>query len=1329
MLLLAALLARADDPRLARWEVVEPKPVVEPDGSEGLYVPWQDGSTLALRCPGQDTPPVVGVSRGVRIQGELVSPAAAADAWQVVPPSGVRWSGFLIQDPACTVQRRRVRATPWSWALAEHDGSVDEDRALLVGEAAAEWAGVDALRQAALRPPGPHPTGFRRLWGDRDKVTVGARDWVRLPVDQDIRFTGPRRLRLDVRALGLDPPESCILLDGSLLCQPSSPTRTVQVVDGALRYGPRTLPDGTPVHGIRTWQIAVGEGEHRLRMDRDMLVRASLHRVETYGGARPRAADLKASEGVAVWAPAEDVSWETAPSDGGEGTWIGREGRPGTTDAVAWHPVADRLPDVEPVESGELALWIEPEGPDVPCHLHLGETHFVALGPAGVHRFEWVGPSPRVLPELSARGCQAYLHGAGPVTPGAKSLVYLNRIDEGEPFFVTTDPARPARLEVAIEQGIPWLQVTATSVHGVQVRWRLDAREEAAGRVDEHGLAWTDPVRLPLPGGAEGWEITVDDVAMVRVRQPALEGEAVVDVRDPEGPAPDALGPGDEARVGEVRWPVGEHGEALFDPEDPPDDDAVLAITRRLPRAADDRERAALLVERGGLLAARGAEALGARDLLRAEELDPEQAGLSSPVGRALRLARERALFGAERWRAEDHAWIRVEGELDAADRTRAQAAARGDYLGVATRMQGAEAARWWRRALLGGQIPTAPQRLQAYLLSAELPDHPGLHVLMTGTRWDGVHLVRGAGRRKTVPWPLQRDPDEDLLYPDPWPVDRIVPLRRGWLLRLPPRAEGQAVHVRCLVRALGTRGPCRVLVEDAGGDELTSTLISGWGTPEAIWLPPGPAAYLRLDEPWGARAQLLWTQPGEVPGLERLAWEARPGEPLTTTVLGPTAVRAHVRPLGTEPVDVRMAAGGVVVTQRVVDEGEVVLPALDEGPVQVSISVSRGAWVRVATRRAARGGPVPTGDRRAVARAQLRPPPTPASARTAAPLPPPQPALAAGDPPHTWFGELIVGSAEWTPAESRGPTGAPPAISLTGGLQSHFHDRAWVEGSATVQSRIDGTNYLTLNGGGDWRLTQGRTRVYGIGDLRLATGPFADRAVLFAGHADLGLRLVHPVWPGGTVQGRLRVRGHVRSPLDPDQGYEPNRTRLWSRYVEDHPARLGAAVTLRHRAGPWIVVRGGVRAYSNAPNDPLPIDLLGFDTSVDLSRAAWFTRLGTGLEVRFLDAFRKEQFTSVYFDGRVQHYGWVTERIGLQPWAGLRWRPTDRKLSAMVGVEARFGSPRGLVDVRPSRLASRHVGEWGFWKRAHERWPVSGGAESDPDWSPPPPDPVEVAP
>ena len=271
-----------------------------------------------------------------------------------------------------------------------------------------------------------------------------------------------------------------------------------------------------------------------------------------------------------------------------------------------------------------------------------------------------------------------------------------------------------------------------------------------------------------------------------------------------------------------------------------------------------------------------------------------------------------------------------------------------------------------------------------------------------------------------------------------------------------------------------------------------------------------------------------------------------------------------------------------------------------------------------------------------------------------------------------------------------------------------------------------------SLDLGADYRLTRGRTRVFGIGDLSLATGPFADRTALLAGHADLGARLVQPVWAGGTIQARLRARAHVRSSLDPNQGYEPNKNRLWSRYVEDHPATVAASLTLRHRAGPWIVARGGLRAASNYVNDPLPVDLVGLDGSVDLSRASLFTRLGVGVEHRFLDAFRKDAFTSVYLEGRVRWYGWVTERISLQPWAGLRWRPTDRKASLMVGIEGRFGMPRGLEDVRPSRLASRHVGEWDYWARAHRRWPVTGGiSEDDPEdlWTPPAPEPVEVAP
>ena len=107
--------------------------------------------------------------------------------------------------------------------------------------------------------------------------------------------------------------------------------------------------------------------------------------------------------------------------------WLGRDGQPGLREGLAWHLVGDLSPDVVPADPGELALWIEPDGPDEACHVYLGEdTHFAAVAPTGVHRFEWVGPSERELPELRTRGCKAYVHAS------KKKFIDAIRADGGD---------------------------------------------------------------------------------------------------------------------------------------------------------------------------------------------------------------------------------------------------------------------------------------------------------------------------------------------------------------------------------------------------------------------------------------------------------------------------------------------------------------------------------------------------------------------------------------------------------------------------------------------------------------------------------------------------------------------------------------------------------------------------------------------------------------------------------------------------------------------------------------------------------------------------------
>lgn len=1310
VILLLALHAHSAEPRLARWEVVEAPSVVEPDGELGRWVSWGDGSVIGLRCEAE--PEVVGLSKGARIRGGFVSPASEVGVWQIVPDRAVRWSGFVVRDPDCRVERLRTSATPWAWALAEARGDIATSRPRLAGAAAAAWAGEDPLRQAALRPPGPHPAGARQLVRRAPKVSLDGRVWSRVEADSDWTIEGPARVRVDMRALG-DQPESCFLLDGELRCQDSEPGRTAALAAGVLAYGPRVLEDGTPVHPLRSWTLAVGAGEHRLRTDRDALLRAVVHPIETYRGASPTAEDLAAAEGVAVWTPPPKAEWATVPfaavDSDGEGRWLVRVNPTSVQSGTTWQALGARHPEARLAEPEVVELWLESDAPSSLCTVSIEGRAFTALAPHGIHRFGWIGPSALAEPRVQAEGCRAWLRSDGPAESGSLSLSYLHVLQPGDEAQVQVDVSRPARVEVALPaEGGP-VEILAIADDRREVRFRVQAPTTAIGRVDVDGASYTESVYLPLPL-ATGWRIQTDAPVVARIGQ-----------RLPEGGLPEPEGP-------KTAFPLGVVGEARFDGPDP-EAFRVRSLTAQLPEAASDAERAEILVERGGLLAARDAWALASRDLLRAEELQPGLRAFDDPVGKGLRLARERALYGADVWRPRDRIWVEAAPDEEVeAIRPRAEAAAAGDFIAVAERTEGPEAARWWRRAILGGQVLTAEQRLEAFLVANALPEHPDLQILRSGTRWDGVNLIRGAARRMRVRWPVPRDDNDDLLYPDAWEPERIVPLRRGWLLRLPARAQGQALHLRCLVRALSTTGPCRIMAEDSRGETVVSALISGWGTPDVLWLPPGGELYLRLDEPFGAHAQLLWTVPGEVPGIERLAWESS-DRLLETTILGPTAVRVHVRPQSPGPTRVRVWAGGAEVTRTVEGESEVILPVTAEGAQTVRIAIDRRSWVRVATRRAKRGGPIAAGDRRAVTLAQPTVEPEGGPPAQALPRGPgPMSGMPAGVPARTWRAALTVGSAEWTPAEARGPVGAPPAVMLDGGLQARVSDDLWTEADLGVQTRFDGAVIGLAHAGADLRLSRGRTRVFGIGDLNLAAGPFAGRR-LGSARLDLGTRIVHPVWYGGTLQGRIELRGRARTTFDPADSMEPNKARLWSRYAEDHRVQLALAGSLRHRFNPWVVGRGGLYATSNWVNDPLPIDLVGAQGSVDLSREGLFTRFGTGLELRFFDDHRKDAFLSWMLETRVRWFPWLGVRTGLHPWAGARWRPTDRKASVMAGIEGRFGAPRGLVDVRPSRLASRHVGEWFFWEHAHARWPAGVGDEGLGDGPAPVLDNVEVEP
>lgn len=1301
--LLTLLSAAAPDPRVAQWDPIEAEPVVLDDGREALWVEWDDGTPVSLSCPGTDTPEVLGVSRGVMVAGDLVSPGALVGTWQIVPPLHTTWSGWVVVDPECSVSRRRTGSSAWGWALAEHRGDIDAVGPVLAGPEAAEWAGDDPLRWAALRPPGPHPVGLHLLRTKRAELELAGRTWQQLLRGDAFEVRGPGRLRVDVRVIDDEASQACVVIDDQPHCLASAPAQAIEVVDGRLAVVPRVHPSGRAVHGSRSFQVGLGPGRHRVRTFHDALIRGIVHRHEPWTGER-----AKEPGGVAVWTRPPGLVWETAPSQGGEGTWLMRPRGPvAAPEAAHWTPVDSLDEDSLFVEPDELSLWVEPDESDGICRLSMGGQTFASQGPRGVWRFRWVGPSEGVMPSVQTEGCRAWAHAQGPAGPGSRSLVYMQRLGAGEGIISRTDPSRDARLEVSIPLTGQAVTIRAIASDGTALSWSLAASVHLPGRTDEEGRTWSDTIRLPLPR-ADGWTVQVGAPASVRVRQPELT------LAELEALPLDVPRPGED--TAEVLQPVLATGAD------------VRAASRRLSLVDDDRERAAALVDRANLLAAIGATSAAARDLLRAEEYDPDTDGLDSPLGRSIRQSHEWELYGVDRWIALDASWVQVGAEFGPSDEARVRDAARGDMMAVATKTDGIEAARWWRRALLGGQIPDDRQRLEAFFVADRRPDHPLLDVLRLGSKWDGVHLVKGAGRRMVVPWPMPEDPAIPLLFPDAWPQDRAVPLRPGWLLRWPGRGKGESVNVRCLVQSLGTEGPCRIVAEDLYGNEVAQIDVSGWGVPEAVWLPRGAPLYLRVAAPRGALAQVLWDRP-EVPGTERWAWEAIGGRPITTTILGPTALKVEVRPRSDRVTKVTVRVGGEVFEENVEGFGEVIVPIEAEGVVRPSVTVADSSWVRIATRRARRGGPMATGDRRllleGVEAAEWAVLPT----LKAAPVPAPLGGLPPGTPRYAVVGGITVGSAEWTPAEARGPVGAPPAVTLDAGLQSRMTGGLWGEVGIFGQQRFDGVRVGGLELGGDARVHSGRAKVYALADLDLAVGPFADR-VIGTAHGDVGVRIVHPLWTGGSLQTRIRSHLRVRSALDATQDFPANRSMIWSRYAEDHPLILAVSSTVRHRAGPWVVGRAGLRAQSNSVNDVHPFDLIGVDASLDLSRPAMWGRVASGLEVRFRDDWRKDPFASLYLEARFAYMPWLSVRTGLRPWAGARWRPTDRKSSVMVGLQGRFGPPRGLDDVRPSLQPARHAGEYGFWDLANARWPVGGViGEQDPEQSLDVPTGVEAIP
>lgn len=1039
---------------------------------------------------------------------------------------------------------------------------------------------------------------------------------------------GPRRLRVHARPLQ-DAWQACLVVDGVRSCLPTPPAvETVLDGDRLVR---------TPLrHGqTASWSVLLDRGVHEVAVEQPALVRLEATTPDAYTRLEP--------SGTVIWPPGDlTPPQETVPPDAPDGATVlfGPSRGAVAPDEARWVPL-DAVPTGATLLSeGVLALHLEGEAP---CTVRAGADAWEALPGRRVHRFLWTGDDPAPdLPRID--GCAARVRVTGIDVAPAGSWVASSWWPAGR----TWTAPEGATLQLAVRGRV------TVRVNGVP--WTVHPAAEALFTPD--GVAWQGPVRLPLPPGPV--TVTADAPILTRVRSTV-----------PWGRLP-ACPPGSCADVAAPPADRPEPGDALYP----------------LNRAIAAHPGADAFLARADWLAAHGEDHLAWIDAERAARLAPD---LDNPVADRLKRRRATLLFGPGRWVPADPVWVPAGSGL-------ADEAARGDFLAVARALRERTDPRpWWREALRSGQIPTAAERIAALRdLVVHTPpdqvDHPWLWPLRGPSRWETVHLVRGA-RRSEVTWPADEEPLFDL-FPEPWPVQEIVRLSGRLELQLPPSTP-RRVPVRCRSTRVEAPRGCAFLALDARGEVLAEARTDVHGTAALLELPPGPVNLAVLPRE-GVEAQIRLA--GAAADLDRRSAWAVDGV-ARFDVLGPTVVRLETWS-GDDNV-LEVTVDGVRSRHEVAAIGPVYVPVDVEGPAEVTVRPRRATRLRVSHRIPVPDSrPVPDDEDRVALALSAPPVVAPVTAEPPPPLPWAAPeARSRVGPPVTVLAGLGFGTEDLDDEqpEERLPDlvkrveevvvlsrpGSAPWW-LEGGVHAEQADHGQVvEGKVTVEGRLVDRGWRL------WLLADASLARGHIEDPPLTT---AETSVRLSADTLLAprLRLI------GSVSGL--GRGVVRGEYTPAPDWVD---RLWSWYKDHHRVAVEPEVELRGLLGPWVELAayGGVTS-----NDTIqwPIDRATLGGRIDLSQPHVALRLGAEVERRFADLHRAGGYFSPELSARGTVTTFPSPNLGLQVRLSAAHHFSFRQTTALVGLRVLVGRDRGLSDLRPSRIRDRHAAQWGH---AEESW------------------------
>lgn len=1089
------------------------------------------------------------------------------------------------------------------------------------------------------------------------------------------RIAGPARFDIEARALGGEG-SLCLSVAGSTSCRQ---TERERVLPWRPRMGLATRAIGGRIASRSlVWRVAVGPGLHVVEIEGPAWVRLRYRPLArfasqkaplvfpdrcaerscatrmTAGRLRPRAPALS-SERVTIWLPLQ-----------------GHE-------AQGWAPLG-RTDQPLLDDNGILALKFLPgRSGSMPCRVRFAPDE-VLVGPGPQTdfyrdgRFAWMGPGEPALPEVE--GCIALGRSSGDTSDLHSSLrlpAVFDRLAPQTSVDYVFDAAAETTLRVSLDETTLEVRLDLETPAGKQGLTVLALRAISAAPED----GWQQPVAIPL-GRLTALRVRSDSWAAVQARVRTMTQEGSFPTRTP-----------------------------------PP----RLEDLSRLLTRADNPGRGRLLCQRAELLDALGQGMTARQDRLLAVALGGDECRQS--VGAAQDLLRNASARG---WIPLDPLWV---GANQASPRAM-EAAARGDYGTLAElHALAAEQPRpgsgggivqleRWRRAIVGGQVLTAPQRLLAFvdrtrLLTPEV-DSVRWNVLATLSRWQSVVQMEAAEpTRVTVPQQSSLGEHSDAgLFPEFWPESEILRFATRAALVLPetvrPR-DGQ-MWARCRVasaRQLGT--PCNLSIVDAEHGVVEQLTLSPWGRAQALALPPTGTLYLVAEPTRGFERQL------RVPEdlrrhldkpVSRRGFLLPGGVAARLYVAGPTVLRLRAA-RGADDAVVEVKVGGQTVPRslRPGASEPLLVPVSQSGPVPISLRCSEDVVLTAELRVPRRGSREVPADRRLLRSRATSAPPV---------LPPPnledrrQRFLGGrrdGKPPGTLYARLGAASDSFLEEAV-----APWALrsDLRVGLTMRPRKALWYwDAEIGARSRPNERGTFLGRSGADWLLVRQPVDVRVVSD-----GHVAANGTLLSTRFEGYVHVAAPL--GESVQPFARVGGLGQAVWGGAAGPWTSDRLLWSQYRADHLWALALESGARWTPERWSRVTVKALAQSNAPSSSLlahsPLDYVALGATLDRAWPSFQLRAAPSLEWRFGDGHRAEGYWNPKLSARALITLWPLGVLGWQLRAHFSYRPHFQTATAGLALVGYLSNDRALMDVRPSHIVHRAAAEWWQDASAEADWP-----------------------